>query len=405
MADAQNLPQPSLPLAGIKVVEFTHMVMGPAVGCILADLGADVVKIEPIKGDNTRRLIGSGSGYFPMFNRNKRSICLDLKNETGHGIALDLMKNADVVIENFRPGAMNKLGFGYDDLKAINKGLIYCSEKGFLSGPYEERTALDEVAQMMGGLAYMTGPPGKPLRAGASVIDISGGMFGVIGILSALLSRAQTGEGQHVVASLYETSVYLVGQHMAQFGVTGKAANPMPARVSAWAIYDVFETKDDDKVFVGVVSDTQWKTFCADFGLDELGANEELKLNNGRINARPWLKPQIEEVFKGYDKADLMAKLEATGVPFAPIAKPHELFDDPHLNAGDGLSEVTLTDGDGAGRRIKLPNMPLSMNGQRMGVRRDLPRQGQHTKEVLAELGHDGAAVAQMVEDGIAAGE
>lgn len=400
MADAKNLP-----LSGTKVVEFTHMVMGPTVGCILADLGAEVIKIEPLKGDNTRRLKGSGSGYFPMFNRNKRSICLDLKNETGQGIALDLIKQADIVIENFRPGAMDKLGFGYEDLKKINKGLIYCSEKGFLAGPYEHRTALDEVAQMMGGLAYMTGPPGQPLRAGASVIDITGGMFGVIGVLSALVGRNATGEGQHVVASLYETSVYLVGQHMAQYGVTGAPAAPMPARVSAWAIYDVFETKDDDKVFVGVVSDTQWKNFCEAFGLDELWAKEELKLNNGRVDARSWLKPQVEELFKGYDKADLMAKLEATGMPFAPISKPHELFDDPHLNAGDGLSEVTLTDGDGAGRKIKLPNMPLSIGGDRLGVRRDLPREGQHTREVLAELGHDDATVSKMLEDGIAAGE
>ena len=400
MSDAQNLP-----LSGTKVVEFTHMVMGPTVGCILADLGADVIKIEPLKGDNTRRLIGSGSGYFPMFNRNKRSICLDLKNEQGHGIALKLITEADIVIENFRPGAMDKLGFGYEDLKKINKGLIYCSEKGFLSGPYEHRTALDEVAQMMGGLAYMTGPPGQPLRAGASVIDITGGMFGVIGILSALVGRNQTGEGQHVVASLYETTVYLVGQHMAQYGVTGKAANPMPARVSAWAIYDVFETKDDDKVFVGVVSDTQWEKFCQAFGLDDLWANEELRKNNGRVEARPVLKPQIEELFKGYTKADLMAKLEATGMPFAPIAKPHELFDDPHLNAAGGLSEVTLTDGDGAGRRIKLPNMPVAIGGQRMGVRRDLPRQGQHTEEVLAELGYDAAAIKEMLAGGVAAGE
>jgi len=400
MADSSNLP-----LSGINVVEFTHMVMGPTVGCILADLGADVIKIEPLKGDNTRRLIGSGSGYFPMFNRNKRSISLDLKNKIGHGVALDLIKKADVVIENFRPGAMDKLGLGYEDLQKINNGLIYCSEKGFLSGPYEHRTALDEVAQMMGGLAYMTGPPGQPLRAGSSVIDIAGGMFGVIGILSALVGRNKTGKGQHVIASLYETTVYLVGQHMAQYGVTGTPANPMPARVSAWAIYDVFDTKDDDKVFVGVVSDTQWEKFCGAFGLEELWANEELRKNNGRVEARPWLKPQINDLFKGYKKADLMAKLEATGMPFAPIAKPHDLFEDPHLNAAGGLAEVTLTDGNGAGRTIKLPNMPLAIGGERLGVRRDLPRQGQHTKEVLSELGHDDATVARMIGDGIAAGE
>ncbi len=376
-----------LPLKNIKVVEFTHMVMGPTVGCILGDLGADIIKIEPLKGDNTRRLKGSGSGYFPMFNRNKRSISIDLKSKEGNKIAIDIIKNADVVIENFRPGAMDRLGFGYEEIKKINTKIIYCSEKGFLSGPYENRTALDEVAQMMGGLAYMTGPPGKPLRAGSSVIDITGGMFGVIGILSAIINRNITGEGQHVVASLFETTVYLVGQHMAQFGVTGKAANPMPARISAWAIYDVFDTKDKEKIFVGVVSDTQWKEFCKAFTLEHLWKNEELKKNNGRVDARNWLKPEIEEVFLKYNKSELMDKLEEHGIPFAPIAKPHELFDDIHLNQSNGLSEVTLTDGTGSGKKIKLPNIPLSFNQERLGVNRDLPKQGEHTVEILSEIG------------------
>jgi len=259
----------ALPLAGIRVVEFTHMVMGPAVGVLLADLGAEVIKIEPLGGDNTRRLKGSGAGYFPMYNRNKRSICLDLKSPEGKKIALQLLEKADVAIENFRPGAMDKLGFGYEAVKKLNPRLIYCSEKGFLKGPYENRTALDEVAQMMGGLAYMTGPPGRPLRAGASVIDVTGGMFGVIGILAALQQRHATGVGQLVQASLFETTIYLVGQHMAQFAVTGQPAAPMPARISAWAVYDVFDTKDDDKVFVGVVSDTQWKVFCEAFELKD----------------------------------------------------------------------------------------------------------------------------------------
>ena len=394
----------NLPLSGIKVVEFTHMVMGPTVGCILADLGADVVKVEPVKGDNTRRLIGSGAGYFSMFNRNKRSICIDLKNEKGHGIALDLIDKADVLIENFRPGAMDKLGFGYEALKARNPKLIYCSEKGFLDGPYSHRTALDEVAQMMGGLAYMTGPPGRPLRAGTSVIDITGGMFGVIGILAALVQRGADGTGQQVTASLYETTVYLVGQHMAQFAVTGKAANPMPARISAWAIYDVFDTKDDDKVFVGVVSDTQWEKFCAAFGLDDLWADETLRKNNGRVEARPTLKPQIEELFKTYTKADLMAKLEETGMPFAPINRPEDLFDDPHLNAGDGLVELHVPDGEHAGKAVKLPSMPLVMDGQRFGKHRDIPKQGEHSKEVLQELGLSDDEIDGLVADGILAG-
>jgi len=390
----------SLPLAGIKVVEFTHMVMGPAVGVILADLGAEVIKIEPMGGDNTRRLKGSGAGYFPMYNRNKRSICLDLKSAEGKKVALQLLEKADVMIENFRPGAVDKLGFGYEALSKLNSRLIYCSEKGFLKGPYEHRTALDEVAQMMGGLAYMTGPPGRPLRAGASVIDVTGGMFGVIAILSALQQRHTTGKGQMVQASLFETTIYLVGQHMAQFAVTGSPAAPMPARVSAWAIYDVFDTKDDDKVFVGVVSDTQWKVFCEAFGLTDFAADASLAANNGRVAQRDKVKPRIEALFKTYTKAELMTKLEQTGMPFAPISKPHEMFDDPHLNAAGGLVPLTVPDGDKKGSKMKLPALPVEVGGIRPGVRLDVPRQGQHTRDVLAELGYDAAAIDAMIKGG-----
>lgn len=395
----------SLPLAGIRVVEFTHMVMGPAVGVLLADLGADVVKIEPLGGDNTRRLKGSGAGYFPMYNRNKKSICLDLKSPEGKKIALQLLEKADVAVENFRPGAMDKLGFGYEAVKKLNPRIIYCSEKGFLKGPYENRTALDEVAQMMGGLAYMTGPPGRPLRAGASVIDVTGGMFGVIAILAALQQRHATGQGQMVQASLFETTIYLVGQHMAQFAVTGQPAAPMPARISAWAVYDVFDTKDEDKVFVGVVSDTQWKVFCDAFELKDFAADESLAANNGRVAQRDRVKPRLEALFKTFTKAELMAKLEKTGMPFAPIAKPHEMFDDPHLNAAGGLVPLTVVDGEKKGAKMKLPAIPVEMNGVRPGVRLDIPRQGQHTKDVLKDLGYDDAAIDALIKGGKAESE
>ncbi|TVQ44634.1 MAG: CoA transferase [Gammaproteobacteria bacterium] len=394
-----------LPLAGIRVVEFTHMVMGPACGLILADLGADVIKVEPIRGDNTRRLLGSGAGYFPMYNRNKRSICLDLKSEAGQAVALKLIDRADVLIENFRPGAMDKLGFGYETLAERNPGLVYCSEKGFLGGPYEHRTALDEVAQMMGGLAYMTGPPGRPLRAGASVIDVQGGMFGALGVLAALEQRHRTGRGQKVVSSLFENTVFLVGQHMAQYAVTGKAAAPMPARISAWAVYEVFETGDEEQVFVGVVSDTQWRLFCEAFGLAEFAADETLAANGDRVRQRERIIPVIKEVFRGYTKAELMAKLEQTGLPFAPIAKPEEMFDDPHLNAGGGLVEITVPNGEHAGEKARLPALPLEMAEQRFGLHHDVPRQGQHSHEVLAELGYSDADIAAMVAACEVAGE
>jgi len=387
----------NLPLDGITVIEFTHMVMGPAVGAILADLGAEVIRIEPIGGDKTRNLTGSGAGYFPMFNRGKKSLCLNLKSDAGKTIALGLLKNADVLIENFRPGAMDKLGFGYADIHAHNPHLIYASEKGFLAGPYAHRTALDEVTQMMGGLAYMTGPPGQPLRAGASVIDITGGMFGAIAILAALQQRHITGEGQKVTAALYETTAYLVGQHMAQQSVTGTPAQPMPVRTSAWAIYQIFDTKDGDQIFVGIVSDAQWHAFCDAFGLTDLKADPNYVTNNGRVAAKEKLIPAVAAVLKSYAKSELMEKLEHIGLPFAQIAKPSDLFDDPHLNAKGGLVEVTLPDGNAA----KLPALPIEMDGHRLGVGSDLPQSGADTVELLKSLGYASVDIEKLKKDGV----
>ena len=383
------------PLAGLKAVEFTHMVMGPTVGHVLASLGAEVIRVEPIGGDQTRRLLGSGAGYFPMYNRHKQSICLDLKSEGGMLVARKLCERADILVENFRPGALDRLGLSYEALSETNPPLIYCSEKGFLPGPYEERTALDEVAQMMGGLAYMTGLPGKPLRAGASVIDVAGGMFGVIGILAALEERHRTGKGQKVISSLFETTVYLVGQHMAQFAVTGKAAAPMPARVSAWAIYDVFETKDDP-VFIGVVTDALWEKFCRLFGLDKLWADDSIRKNNDRVLARDRIIPQIRELISGFTRAEVVAKLDGTGLPFAPIGRPEEMFDDPHLAASRGLEPVMLDDGT----ETRLPTMPILMNGKRPNARAIMPQPGADSQTVLNALGYGSDEIETLVSTG-----
>jgi crotonobetainyl-CoA:carnitine CoA-transferase CaiB-like acyl-CoA transferase len=393
------MDQDALPLAGLKVVEFTHMVMGPAVGVILGDLGAEVVKVEPVGGDQTRRLLGSGAGYFPMFNRNKRSICLDLKSAEGIEVARRLAAEADIVIENFRPGTLAKLGLSYETLVETNPGLIYCSAKGFLAGPYEQRTALDEVTQMMGGLAYMTGPPGRPLRAGSSVIDITGGMFGVIGILAAVERRHRTGKGGEVRCSLYETTAFLVGQHMAQQAVTGKPAGPMPVRVSAWAIYDVFDTLNaDEQLFVGVVSDGQWLTFCEAFGFDDLGADPDLRANNQRVLQREAILPRVRALFATLDRATLVGTLERIGLPFAPIMRPDELFDDPHLNAG-GLLDLTLPDG----RPTRLPGLPVEIDGERLELVRDIPQIGADSDALLAELGYSDGEVAALRQGGCVA--
>jgi crotonobetainyl-CoA:carnitine CoA-transferase CaiB-like acyl-CoA transferase len=383
------------PLKGIRVVEFTHMVMGPVVGHILAGLGAEVVRIEPIGGDNTRRLKGSGAGYFPMYNRGKQSICLDLKDPQGIAVARDLIARSDVLVENFRPGALDRLGLDYATCAATNPRLVYCSEKGFLPGPYDQRTALDEVAQMMGGLAYMTGPPGRPLRAGASVIDVTGGMFGVIGVLAALEERHRTGRGQKVTASLFETTTYLVGQHMAQFAVTGSPAAPMPARVSAWAIYDVFETQDEP-VFIGVVTDALWEKFCRLFALDALWADQALRENNARVAARDRIIPQIRALVGTMTRAEVIAKLDGSGLPFAPIGKPEDLFDDPHLQHG-GLEDVTLDNGT----QVRLPTIPLEMNGARIGAPQHLPTPGQDAHAVLTNLGYNKNKITALINAGV----
>ena len=382
----------SLPLHGIKIVEFTHMVMGPAVGAVLVELGAEVVRIEPIGGDSTRSLLGSGAGYFPMYNRNKRSICLDLKSADGLDLARRLCAAADVVVENFRTGTMDKLGLGYDALAALNPRLIYCSEKGFLSGPYEKRAALDEVTQMMGGLAYMTGPPGRPLRAGTSVIDVTGGMFGAIAVLAALQQRQTSGRGQKVSSALFETTVYLVGQHMAQMAVTGQPAKPMPVRISAWAIYDVFETRDGEHVFVGIVSDGLWQKFCEAFSLAELAADETLKTNSQRVLQREALLPRVRDLFRTYSKAELVPILERTGLPFAPIGKPEDMFEDPHLMASGGLGATTLPDG----RETRLPILPIEMDGRRPSQGGKLAKPGEHTDEVLRDLGMTPASIDEL---------
>lgn len=375
------------------------MVMGPSAGLILADLGADVIKIEPIDGDKTRILKGSGSGYFPMYNRNKRSLKINLKTDDGIRIAKHLISTSDVLIENFRSGAMQKLGLDYESLKKNNPKLIYCSNKGFLSGPYSNRTALDEVAQMMGGLAYMTGPSGNPLRAGASVIDVMGGMFGVIAIMAALEKRHDSDEGQYVKSSLYESTVFLVGQHMAQYGVTGEPAPPMPERASAWAVYDIFTTLEEEKIFIGVVSDTQWQNFCKEFNFDELINDRALIKNNDRVKQRGRIIPIIQNYFSTLEYNFLLAKLEKSGLPFAPIRRPQDLIDDVHMLESNGLIEVTLDDK----RKIKLPAIPIEMNNEKFSLRKDIPKSGEHTNEILKESGYLESEINDLIKNKIIA--
>ena len=389
------------PLAGVKVVEFTHMVMGPAAGVILGDLGAEVIKIEPLQGDNTRRLKGSGGGYFAMYNRNKSSLCIDLRSADGITTAKEIIGRSDIMIENFRPGAMDKLGLGYEALSEANPGLIYCSLKGFLSGPYEHRTALDEVTQMMGGLAYMTGLPDRPMRAGSSVIDITGGMFGVIGILAALQERHATGIGKQITSSLFETTAFMVGQHIAQQGVLGEEPPPMSVRRSAWSVYDIFTSSEGEKIFVGVVSDSLWQRFCAEFQLDDFTEHADMTTNNDRVKLRDTIIPRVQALFSEMSKDQLTARLDKAGVPFAPINKPIDLIDDPHLLAAGGLLDVTLSNGE----TIKLPGLPIEFNGEKPALAKDLPLPGQGGRGHLLALGFSEDELDRLQSAGVLIGD
>jgi len=395
--------QVAQPLKGLRVVEFTHMVMGPTCGMVLADLGAEVIKIEPVNGDHSRRLVGAGAGFFPMFNRNKKSIGIDLHTEEGAETARRLTATADVVAENFKPGTMAKYGLDYASLSKVNPRIIYASHKGFLPGPYDHRTALDEVVQMMGGLAYMTGRPGDPLRAGTSVNDIMGGLFGAIAVLGALIQRGITGRGMEIQSALYENNVFLMGQHMLQFAVTGKHPAPMPARDNPWAVYDVFTVKDGEQIFLAAVSDAQWLTFCDALGFADLKAEPELATNNQRVTHRPRLLRAIAERIAGRSAVELAGLMEKAGLPFAPIRKPEDLYDDEHLLATGGLADMRLSDGPKAGEVVKTTLFPITLDGCRLGVRIDPPRLGQHTAELLKEMGCSEDEIAALRERNVVA--
>ena len=376
------MEQDDLPLSGVRVIEFTHMVMGPTCGMILADLGAEVIKVEPPGGDKTRNLPGLGIGFFRSFNRNKKSVILDIRAPEGHATAVELVRGADVVLENFRPGLMAKLGLDYAALSKANPRLIYVSHKGFLPGPYENRLALDEVVQNMAGLTYLTGPKGRPLRAGSSVNDIMGGMFGAIGVLAALRERERTGKGQEIQSALFENCCLLAAQHMQQFQMTGEPTPPMPSRVSAWSVYDVFTCANDEQLFIGAVSDKQFQALCRVIERPDLASDATLATNAQRVAMRPRMIAALGETLRHHVARELMPKLEAAGIPYAPIVRPDQLVDDPHLIESGGLVDMPTDDGGST----KVVLLPLLMGGRRPGVRRPLPRAGEHNDEILGAL-------------------
>lgn len=390
--------QKQLPLAGIKVLELGHTVMGPTCGLILADLGAEVFKVERTgKGDDTRWLKGFGAGFFTYLNRNKKSVSIDLKSEQGKEILQTLVRNADVLIENFGPGTVERLGVGYEVCSELNPRLIYCSLKGFMPGPYEKRPALDEVVQMMGGLAYMTGPSGRPLRAGTSVTDILGGSYGAIGIITALYERQHTGKGQLVQATLYESVAFLVGQHMAIQALTGEAPPPMPERGRTWSVYDLFTTSDGEQVFIGVTSDRHWVRMCETFGYKDWAEMKELATNQSRVEARDWFLPELSRRIAALSKEELMDLAEKAGIPFAPVNKPSDLVDDPQMNASGSLAAVKSPNGTTA----KLPKLPLRMGGQPLDLRLQPPEIGEGSRSLYQAAGYTDKEIQSFIDNGV----
>jgi len=388
----------TLPLDGVRVLEFTHTVMGPTCGVVLADLGADVIRVEPAPdGDRTRRLQGFAAGFFAYFNRNKRCICIDLKTKDGAAVVRDLLRATDVLIENFAPGTMDRLGLGWDEMHRLNPRLIYCMLKGFLPGPYEHRPALDEVAQFMTGLAYMTGPPGRPLRAGASVIDIMGGVMGAVAILAALRQREQDGEGRKVISSLFESSAFLVAQHMAGEAASGEPSPPMPARSSAWGIYETFETADESRLFIGITSDPHWRAFCDAFSKPDWFADPRFRTNADRVNNRDQLRALVADVARTHSRDDLAGIFERGSIPFAPVNTPSDLFNDPQMLAHALATRMP------AGNIAELPPLPIAINDETLGLRLQPPAAGEHTDEILAALGYSDDRIAALRTSGVIA--
>ena len=379
------------PLDGIRVLEFSHTVMGPTAGLVFAELGADVIKVEPAPdGDRTRRLGGFGAGFFAGFNRNKRSLAIDLKQEDGQKIIHRLVRDVDIILENFGPGTMERLKCGYDDLAPLNDHLIYLALKGYLAGPYEHRPALDEVVQFQSGLAWMTGPPGQPLRAGASVIDILGALFGVISVQAALRERSITGKGQRVSSALFESSVFLMSTHMAGMAATGLEARPMPARRGAWAVYEVFDTAENGQLFIGVTSDQQWVRFIREFELQELANDPRLDTNIKRLAEREWLIPELQKVISKYGQEEVEERCERSEISWARVGQPGDLFEDPHLLATGGLVDVFVSRfGGEGGKWAGLPAPPIEFGEERKrpNVIKQPPKVGEHNIEILRGLG------------------
>ena len=396
MAASESARQQKLPLEGVRVLELSHIVAGPSGGVILGDLGAEVIKIEhPVTGDTARSQSNNGQTFL-SFNRNKQYLALDLRKDAGKKIFGELVAKADVVLDNFAPGALKRLGLDYEWGRTVNKRIIYCSVKGFLPGPYGDRPFLDELAQMGGGLAYLTGFQDQPMRAGASITDIGAATYGVIGILSALYRRERTGEGDSIEAGLYETIVFWISQYVLGAQLTGINPPPRGSRSSGmganmgWGVYRLFPTKSGRDIFIAVTGNRHWTGLCDALGFADWRDSTEFNSNKKRGAHKPRINERVAEAVAKLDYDDIADRLYKALVPFSPVNTPLDLVEEKHLNEAGHWMHLKV-----GGKPYKLPKLPFSMGRTAEFTVREQPGGlGAHTDAILATLGYS----AQQIE-------
>lgn len=387
-----------LPLSGVKVLELSHIVAGPSGGLILGDLGADVIKIEHPETGDTARSHGNNGQTFYSFNRNKKYLALDLRKPGGKKIFEQLVAQSDVVFDNFAPGALKRLGLDYAWGRKINPRIIYCSVKGFLPGPYADRPFLDELAQMAGGLAYLTGMKDQPMRAGASITDIGAATYGVIGILSALYRREQTGVGDNIEAGLYETIVFWVSQYITGAQMSGVNPQPRGTRSSGmgdtmgWGVYRLFPTIDEKQIFIAVTGNRHWAGLCDALGFDDWKKLPEFNSNRKRSAQKPRIAERVKAVVETLPYDEVAQRLYKALVPFSPVNTPMDLINEKQMNEGNRWMNLKVGD-----KQFKLPKLPISM-GQTADfeVREPPGNLGEHTDTILATLGYTAADIQKL---------
>ncbi|ELZ43712.1 formyl-CoA transferase [Halorubrum coriense DSM 10284] len=383
----------------MTVLELGHIIAGPFCSMLLADLGAEVIKVEhPKGGDAVRDSSEVGNSSFNYVNRNKLGVTLDLKSDEGSAVFADLVEESDVLIENFATGTADRLGVGYDDLKTINKELVYCSIKGFNEGPYEDYPALDPVAEALSGVMSVTGHPDQPpVRSGTSLADMAASLYGAISILGGVRQRDASGDGQHVTVPLYESTVSLMGYWLAYTQAYGKVAEPIGAGHPNWAPYNAYQSADEEWVFVGPSSQAQWEAMCEVLDTD-LHEDARFSTLDDRRDHREALDKGVAAACEQFEAEELISRLRNAGVPVAPVNDTQDVIDDPYLRQTDALGTIHATEGDGGD--IDVPRYPARSTRFDRVENADPPELGEDTDAVLEALGYDEAERERLRDTG-----